>query len=64
MIKNKNIYRKEETLMAQLWGGRLHKRNRSVSLHFNASIPLTRNFINKTSAEVLHMLRCLQVLVY
>ena len=26
--------------------------------------PLTRNFINKTSAEVLHMLRCLQVLVY
>ena len=50
--------------MAQLWGGRFTKETDQLVYNFNASISFDQKFYNKTSAEVLHMLRCLQVLVY
>ncbi len=46
--------------MAQLWGGRFTKETDQLVYNFNASISLTRNFINRISEEALHMLRCLQ----
>ena len=48
MIKNKNIYRKEETLMAQLWGGRFTKETDQLVYNFNASISFGQ--IPKTDA--------------
>ena len=44
MIKNKNIYRKEETLMAQLWGGRFTKETDQLVYNFNASISFDQKF--------------------
>ena len=47
MIKNKNIYRKEETLMAQLWGGRFTKEisqkqiKKSKGMYFHITSPNT-----------------------
>ena len=46
--------------MAQLWGGRFTKETDKLVYNFNASIHLTRNFINRTSAEAKHMSECLQ----
>ena len=44
MTKNKNIYRKEETLMAQLWGGRFTKETDQLVYNFNASISFDQKF--------------------
>ena len=44
MIKNKNIYRKEETLMAQLWGGRFTKETDQLVYNFNAYISFDQKF--------------------
>ena len=44
MIKNKNIYRKEETLLAQLWGGRFTKETDQLVYNFNASISFDQKF--------------------
>ena len=44
MIKNKNIYRKDETLMAQLWGGRFTKETDQLVYNFNASISFDQKF--------------------
>ena len=48
MIKNKNIYRKEETLMAQLWGGRFTKETDQLVYNFNASISFDQKFLVKS----------------
>ena len=52
MIKNKNIYRKEETLMAQLWGGRFTKETDQLVYNFNASISFDKKFYKGRLAAV------------
>jgi argininosuccinate lyase len=52
MIKNKNIYRKEETLMAQLWGGRFTKETDQLVYNFNASISFYKQDIRGSIAHV------------
>ena len=51
--------------MAQLWGGRFTKETDQLVYNFNASISFDQKFYKQDiHVEVLHMLRCLQVLVY
>ena len=46
--------------MAQLWGGRFTKETDQLVYNFNASLGLTRSFINKILPEVWPMLPCWQ----
>ena len=62
-INPMQIYRKEENIMAQLWGGRFTKETDQLVYNFNASI-LIKSSTSRISEAVLPTPPCLQPVEY